>query len=425
MDTILLRLHLRLPILLSVFLCCLFSTHVAAGQPAVSEGSRLLNAGEPEQAYDLLWDAVMSDPDNIKANYLLGRAAMALKLYENAVAAYERILTADPNQLQARLNLGIANYALGSYTAAKYELELLLSVDPPQGIRHKAQRYLERIEGRKGESRLRARLSVGLVYNTNVGTTATAQDDWGAMVSLGLKHDWDAGSRGGFLWGTTGVLHNVFHQDVSAYDLNYLSLETGPGYLQAREYHLMFPLAYDTTRYDSNEYSSSYGIKPRVTFFHSPNLTTQLSAAWQYQNFSDQDARDGSYAGLSVMPRIFWGNERYMLQWRVGYEWKNARDNINAYSGLATRLLLRVGAERSMQGRFSLEYRHPVYDEINPSDSEVRKDDYFKAAAKFYLPAPWRDTRTVVGFDYKRNNSNISTFDYSRKRLMVNFEKEF
>ncbi|MES9884437.1 MAG: surface lipoprotein assembly modifier, partial [Sedimenticola sp.] len=314
---------------------------------------------------------------------------------------------------------------LGSFTAAKRELELLLSVEPPQRIRQKAQRYLERIEGRKGESRLRARLSVGLVYNTNVGTTATAQEGWGAVASLGLKHDWDAGPRGGLLWGTTALLHNVIHQNQSAYDLNYLSVETGPGYLQPRDYYVKFPIAYETTRYDSSEYSSNIGIKPSINFFHSPNLSTQLSAAWQYQNYADQNARDGSYASLNVMPRIFWGNERYMLQWRAGYEWKNARDNINAYRGPTTRVLLRVGAERSLQGRFSLEYRHPVYDEINPPDTEVREDDYFKAVAKLYLPAPWRDSRTVLGFDYKRNNSNISTFDYSRKRLMVNLEKEF
>ncbi len=78
-----------------------------------------------------------------------------------------------------------------------------------------------------------------------------------------------------------------------------------------------------------------------------------------------------------------------------------------------------------MQGRFSLEYRQPVYDEINPSDTAVRKDDYLKATARFYLPAPWRDSRTVLGFDYKRNRSNIDVFEYSRKRLMLNLEKEF
>ncbi len=345
MDTIPLRLQVRpLALLLSVLLCGLLSTHVVAGQSAVAEGNRLLNAGESEQAYDLLWEAVMSDPGNITANYLLGRAAMALKLYENAVVAYERILTADPNQLQARLNLGIANYALGSFTAAKHELELLLTVEPPQAIRRKAQRYLERIDARGGESRLRARLSVGLVYNTNVGSTATAQEEWGAAVSLGLQHDWDGGARGGFLWGTRGVLHNVTHRDTSTYDLNYLSLETGPGYLQDRDYHLMFPLSYETVRYNSDEYSSSTGIKPRVTFFHSPNLSTQLSAAWEYQDFADQNARDGGYTGLNLMPRLFWDNERYMLQWRAGYEWKQARDNINAYSGPTTKVLLRVGS---------------------------------------------------------------------------------
>lgn len=425
MDALPLRSTFRLPPLvwLLILSCCTPLNAMAATD--LVEGNRLLISGENEQAYDRLWQVVMSEPDNMTANYLLGRAAMALKLYENAVAAYERILVVDPDQARARLNLGIANYALGAFTAARQELELLLSVNPPPDIRQKAQRYLERIEGRQGVSRLRGLLSIGLVYDSNVDSTSTAQDDWGATVGLGLTHDWDPGAHGGYQWGTRALIHGTFFRQVTDYDLNYLSLESGPGYLRPRQYQLQFPFSYETTRYGGDEYSSHYGIKPRITFFHSPNLSTRLSAAWEYQDFADQNARDGSASRIDLMPRIFWDNEHYMLQWQLGYEWKHARDNINAFRSPDTELLLRVGADRSMQGRFSLQYRNPRYDELNPTDSEMREDEYYKAAATFYLPTPWRDTRTVLAFDYRRNQSNIAAFDYTRKRVMLNLEKEF
>lgn len=429
--------------ILFLILLILTATEPAfANESVYKEARKLLDNMHTEEAYDLMWQTVMNDPTNIKANFLLAKAAMKLKRYENAAAAYKRILIVKPGRAKARLNLGIAYYRLGSYNLAEKNFSQVLVANPGPKIQESAKKYLTEITKQKNPHQWQVSVAGGRVYNTNVNTgpgddlietldgTArlkageTSQTDWGTIADLRIRYTWDTGIRGGFLWLNKAVMNNYFYDHEYRHNLSVVSLESGPVYIERENYRIDMPVTYDFVEYGSDFYSRVYGVKPRIDLLHSPNLLTRLSIKWQYQDYED-DRRDGAYFYLGAMPRIFWNSKKFMFQWSVGYEWKWAKKDIKAFEGLRTKMLLQFKINKWIKNHLFLEYKKSRYDERDPLYIFARENDKYKAGLKFYITLPWQNLRTILSFDYTKNDSNIESYEYKRKRTIIKLEKKF
>ncbi len=389
------------------------------------QADKLLGSRQTEQAYDLLWQAIMSNPDDIMANYLFGKAAMQLKLYENAASAYERILALDPDQEKARLNLGIAMYALGSHRTAELVLNQLLLAKPNSKTRKEAERYLGRINKKGGgASRWQTILSAGRIYSDNTGATQFGDTDWGTILSLGVRNKTDINGKSGLSWRSRALFHTTMYDDQTDDDLAILSLETGPAYVYKRDFVAAATLSLNHVYLGSDSYYRLYGIKPQITLIHAPNLSTRIRTQWQYQDYTDENESDGNYYSIGIIPRLFWDNRRYMLQWEFGYEWKEAEDDNYAFSGPHTKLTFRASPSEWLESRLAVGYSKSGYDEpfsyLPTEDNEL-----YIVSLKLLLPSPWKETNTVISFDYKKNDSNIDAYTYTEKRAMISLRKEF
>jgi tetratricopeptide (TPR) repeat protein len=431
-------------LLISTF-CVLTETPSWAGteNSTYHTAKSLLHQNKTHEAYDLLWQALMEDPGDTELNFLYGKVAMELKFYESASAAYDRILMVNPNYTLARLQLGITYYKLGNYSLAEEELKKVIEAKPSKEIKTSAKKYLQTIKKKKSRHQMRLTVRAGRQYNTNVNagldddvidtvdgpkrlkSNSTEQEDWGTVLDLNARHWWDFGSRNAFLWQSRFDFLNTFYDQENDYNRNFLKLTTGLNYIDGPKYSVYVPFTIDMLYYGSEYYSRACGIAPKVDWHHSQNFMTRWSAVVQHQVYPDHRKRDGAYSSAGIMPRFYWNERKYMFQWHCGYEWKWAKEDIKAYEGLKSIMAFHVYFNKRFQSLITFDYRDRRYDKRQRKYDKTRRNKRYKAKVKFFTPLPWQGLRAVLSFEYTHDDSNIETYDYSRKRTALMLEKRF
>ncbi len=431
-----------LALLFFSLLLSLSTVSPVAASKGFAQAEKLLAAEQYSEAYDMLWSAIQDNPESIDGNILLARAATKLKLYDQAAAAYERILIIDPNHLKARLNLGIAFYRLGAYSLAATELNKLADSETENPYTLKAQSYLAQINRKQSPHQWRGSIYLGSLYDSNINT---APDDafidsvdgsrplskdarevgaWGMTAGLKFSHDWDLGERGGFSWKDSLETSNYFYHNESDSNLNMFSLASGPVYTEKSNFRLMLPATFEYMNYGNEPFFRTFGMMPRLDLFHTDWFLTRFYATLQYQNYNWDKHRDGTYGYFAVMPRCHWADGRYMLQWRLGYERKWARKDFKSFKGPRTEVKFLSRFNDWLRQSLVLEYRTRRYDERDPYYPKTRDEDRYKVEAEITFLLPWR-LRTHLTFDYTSKDANLDAYSFRRKRTMLKLEKRF
>jgi cytochrome c-type biogenesis protein CcmH/NrfG len=83
-----------------------------------------------EQVLQFYEKAVEANPQDLKAQLMLGNAYFDKKEYPGAIKAYQAVLTMDPTNVDARVDMATAYYYEGSYAVAIKQLKKALEQDP-------------------------------------------------------------------------------------------------------------------------------------------------------------------------------------------------------------------------------------------------------------------------------------------------------
>ncbi len=139
------QIQIRLPlIIIALFF---FALPVSAQSPTPVK--TLLNRGDAQfdnnnlqEAFKLYDQAFRSAPDSLETNYKLGLTAAAVKDFETAVMAFERVVIIDPNFVQAKIEMAKSFYHLGATETAKQYFAEALEVDLPEKVRRSITSFL-------------------------------------------------------------------------------------------------------------------------------------------------------------------------------------------------------------------------------------------------------------------------------------------
>ena len=147
---------ISMPILFSprLILCAIttlsfFSTLAFAAPEVLNKAQRELSAGNPKQAYMLLIAEQDKLGGDVEFDYLLGVAALDSGKVDDAIIAFERVLTKNPKNAGAQLDLGRAYFTAGSFDLAEATFLVLRRNNPPPNAMLAINRYLEAINARK------------------------------------------------------------------------------------------------------------------------------------------------------------------------------------------------------------------------------------------------------------------------------------
>jgi tetratricopeptide (TPR) repeat protein len=111
-------------------------------QTLIASADALFDGGNVQKAFDLYSQAFRVEPDSVEVNFKLGLAAAALKDFETAVMAFERVLFVDPDFLQAKIEMAKAFYHLGSVETARQYFSEVLAADIPAEVRKSVTSFL-------------------------------------------------------------------------------------------------------------------------------------------------------------------------------------------------------------------------------------------------------------------------------------------
>lgn len=434
----------------AVVLCALAAPPVNAAvqQSTLDEAKSLLQAGNAEQAYDLLIPLEAEHAGEPAYDYLLGLAALDSGHTTRAVFALERVLAVQPDHQQARAELARAYFELGETARARAQFEEVQREGVPAAVSETIDRYLSAIhEGAMASrKRYRAWASLSFGYDSNVnsatGDTSVAVPALGGLVvnllPSGVEEDDVFGELGGgfSVRYPVGVDVDAIAGASALFKENNTESDFATGTIGG---HLGFTVNNGPDRYTAALQAENFqvghdtfrnALGGLLQWSRALTLTSQGSAYIQVTRlkYPDQSIRDATRYVTGVgYSRVFPG--RYRPSAYLGL-YGGTEDEIHAgvpwlghdFVGVRTGGQIYLSDRTAVYGSADFEYKN--YGGTEPLFLKGRDDRRLElSAGVHFVPAPkWRITPHI---DYTRNDSNISIFEFDRVMAAVTVRRVF
>ncbi len=432
----------------------------AVDEAVLREAKSFIDAGQPQQAYDLLKPREDEEAGNAAFDYLLGLAALDLGRRTEAIFALQRAVDVDPQNGPARAELARALMQVNETDAARRELETAQAQQPPEDARVVIDRYLAAIDQYHGAYRtsFQRYVKAGLGFDSNINS---ATDSGGRIATPGLgglpfvllpsnareqsSAVWNVGAGFTFTSPLQEGLRLVggidFDYRLTPQDADFsTAFARGHGGLQWTRGRNQYSLIGQGERFfvdggsrtDSDRQVGGATLQWR----HTLNARTQFSVFGQGSmiRFPDQDARNvnrfvGGAALAHALPHLD-GAPVVFLSAFGGTE--DSQDNGTGLGGgrQYDRELygLRIGGERQLgaRGRLfgSFTWQASDYNGAVPLFGVARDDDFldFSLGYRYRYDRNWSVTPTL---SYINNDSNVVLNDYDRVEFMVVIRNDF
>ncbi len=428
----------------------------SSGKALLGLGIAQTSLGRYEEALNSLKAAESVLPDNPLVYYYQGLVYHQLKAFNQTPALFSRAMALSPDLTpSARYYTGVAHYQLGLLEEAQKEFqEAIASGEPESELARSAREFLEYKgvppkEPRKWD----LSLSMSGQYDTNVvllpiGTQPSPEigisrkDDFrttfyarGEYRPLQTK-DWTAGATYGF--------YQSFQQNLSVFNVEdhspSLFVMRQIGAVQAR-----FQYVFDYVKVGQSPYLIAHAVQPIVTIAEGGDKLTQFQ--FRYQN---KDFQHGRFAGNSARDGKNWlaGVTQYVFfaegtgHYRVGYTYDTDRtgggspsmatpgDQTNAdWAYKAHRISAAVALPPmfTIRPSVAIDYYRQEYD--NPNSFSTTGTTRRRDNILFFTGTLGRDLTDSIfialEYNYTRDQSNISVFDYARSIYSLTLSGRF
>jgi hypothetical protein len=377
-----------------------------------------------------------------------------------AIEAFHTILSTQPALHRVRLELAVAYYRALNFAEAKRQAEIVLQ-DPktPENVRLSILAFLAQVK--KDEEAFFAKrhtfepsVSLGFLYDSNVNAgpsediihvgditltltqEALEQDDWAAFASLGLAHRYQStesmqvGEKlGRFMWLSQANIYRRQYFKEDDYNLDVLSLSTGPSLLVLQAWRVNLNVRADYIRLGDEDMAWYLSLNPNISWqFKNSEIT--WDATLLSRDFTrDVDAgRDSSYMSTGVYFGRLFKEGKFAVQAGVRV-FKEDADTAR-FSNDGTELLVGANyvawANGSIYAKVS--QKDIQYDDVEPvfaisrDEQERRYEVGFNHTFKEKALKEWKLTGSFGHID---NDSNVSIYEYDRNVMALQLSRSF
>jgi tetratricopeptide (TPR) repeat protein len=426
------------------------------GRALLGLGIAQASLGKDPEAQETLKAAEIASPDNPLIYYYQGLVAQNLKAYDRSPALFSRAMALSPDLTPAsRYYTGISHYQRGLLDEAQREFEAAIAGGEPESeLARSAREFLQQQRAvPKGPRPWDLSVSVSGQYDSNVvllpGGTQPPNE-----VGISRKHDYVAAFyvRGEYrpiqtnLWmaGVTYGFYQSLHNKLTLFNVQdhsptlFVQRQVGP---------VSFRMQYvfDYTKVGNLPYLVSNAIQPIITIAEEGNTFTQVQLRYQNKDFKDDlftenSARDARN-WLAGLTQIF-SSADGASNFRVGYTFDMDRTGGGQVSvatpGVQTNAdwayrghRLSIGgtgpAVLSVTPSLELDYYLQNYDNANsfsPDGTTRRRDRIIFFTGS--LSKDLTDSLTLsLEYNYTRDQSNVSVFDYTRSIYSITLSGHF
>jgi outer membrane protein len=411
----------------------------------------LLDANNPQAAYNLLAPLQSQRAGDPDYDYLLGVSALDLGKNTEAVFALERVLSVRPDSAPARAQIARAYFALKETDTAKREFENVKKQSVPAEVRQTIDRYLDAIdriaETEKFKARFFIEFAIGWDSNINSATQIDSvavpgfgnsiftlapgsieQHDGFFSVGAGTNISNPLGRNWSLIGGLSAYNRNNFTKE--GFDTAYLDGYFGLAKKFERDTWTVVGQG-NMFFVDNPAYNKEYrdAVGGTVQWSHDFNARNQITAYFQYAllTYPEQSPRDANrYIGGVGYAHAFKGGDPILYAGAyTGLE--ETKDASFKYLGHKP-VGLRLGGQKTLSDNwlafFSVAGEWRKYRDVDPTFLVTRDDKQYTAALglTYALPHEWKFSPQI---SYLINDSNISINEYHRTQVFATLRRDF
>ncbi|MCK5092390.1 MAG: tetratricopeptide repeat protein [Gammaproteobacteria bacterium] len=375
-----------------------------------------------------------------------------------AIEAFNTILSNSPSSQRVRLELAVTYYRAQNMEEAKKNAQQVLD-DPktPPNVRISVLAFLAQIK--QDQARLakqrhtwKPSIAIGLMTddNVNVGPSSDVipgssllvdaaflpRSDSAVTLQASLDHRWQSSgpvkmgnSLARFVWQSRAAIYRKDYQDEDAYDLDVLSLGTGPAWFIARRLRANINAQVDLIRLDGNRLATYAGLTPSITW-QLRNAEVTLDAQVQDRDYkrTTDTGRDSTYKKAGVSLGKLFKNGKVAIQGGInGFDEsadlaRYSNDGTNIFAG-ANWVAWQNGSVFARVSQKDVKYDAPPTGfAVNRDERERRYVVGFKHNFKGKILNKWALSGNVTR---TKNDSNVSIYTYDRDQAGITLSRSF
>lgn len=368
-------------------------------------------------------------------------SAVGLKLYDEATAAFERVLIVKPDFHRARLEYARVLFILGFKEEAKKEFLIVAATPIPENVRRNIQNYIDQIENKSTNTTFFA-LSFGMIYDDNInsgidydtynlpgfgnlqvnGTPAQRSSSY--VTSFQMNHLQSLGKNSPLLLKHTGFIYYKNQTVNDRYNFKFFSYKPTLYYNDAvnkAEYSLQAGIE-DVMPGDKTDFIA-YSIVPAYKKLINKDNIFGFFTQYKQIHYSDASnkARNYNNSGLGTS----W--EYKKLKYTLSYE--RDRKNHGTRTDLNKKIINQtLSYSYDIQSTLILNAQFQ-YKRIDYVDTDVFFANQRKDTSKnIYLGlTKIIDKKDFLTLSYNRtdNNSNQAAYEYDRNSVNLNYTWRF
>lgn len=288
-----------------------YASAVPSNEALMQKALGLYQENKFDKAYPLFSTLFESISDDPKINFHLGRCALELRKYDEALTAFERVLMIDPNHYRSRLELARLYFEEKSWEQAEEEFKILLEAPLPDNVKINIKNYMSAIKEAKNPQTIYIALIYGWGYDTNINSGIGADKVYMAnnsfvnglnpisdsfhTVTGALSYRKGFEIRDNFYQMHTATLYTQSYTRNSASNVIFGGVNLGIGYTQDR-WDILTSLGVDTLKLGSKNIQYDVLLSQRLNYSYSQVLQYNLQVALKTKkmrqvNDKGQDSR--------------------------------------------------------------------------------------------------------------------------------------
>lgn len=400
------------------------------------------HSGDYITSYQMFEKLFTKHSDHVYVNYYLAMSAVQLKKYDEATAAFERVLIKDPDFHRARLEFAKVLYIIGFKEQAKKEFSIVLNSNAPKNVKENIKTYLASLEDEKLFT-LYATLMVGWHYSDNVNnglddieyklpgfsnitvSGQKPQSDSGDVEYLGLDFV-NKFKNSSLILKNKLIVYNKNYGDYDTGNLRFYSYQPTLIDFSAtdkRQYSLGLSIDKVVPGVSKNDRFMAYAIIPKYSFEITPELNLASYAKYQKVAYDESLSDDRDYIKKELGVDLYYKRLSYGLSYAIDTKDKGSRTDIDknivqtniGYSYMFNQKLI-------LNGEY--EYTNIKYDEEDIFFASRRKDTSHEISLSLIKLF---DKENIVNLSASRkgNRSNQEAYDYDKDSLNISYIRRF
>ena len=442
-----------------------------AGAADLTQARELLKAHQAQAAFEQLQPLVEEQVDDVEFDFLYGYAASLSQHYQEALVAFDRVLSINPSHAGARIQSARALYALGAFDLAKTEFKRALELDVSESLKTDIQQQIQQIDASQTKQKqyLSGYLEYQIGHDSNVSSAISSTEGYQSALlntypmfrDLGMEasppignsvlqpapfQGWNAGLQGSYryqpgqiLYASAEAQRRNYYASAQAFNAMSLSFSGGSVWEQAdSSIRLGLNLVQFAQEGESmtdpktTNNKQSWGILAEYRPTLSGDLLPALSTSYAKNEVPDFRAQETEQAQLGAS--VVWKNLRNDRQFvRVSYQY--AKDTalapLETYNPGKVTQGLRVFGQTNGPQRADLFFGlgWSMRDDgasfaRGQQNVEYGKDTLIDwvVGAQIAVGADWSIKGQMMA---SQNSSNIPLFEFERREISVFIRRDF